>query len=318
MRDAVVPAVDHCKILTFFLRMVMALYRIGDFPQDRLRQPDYLRTHFNDRPFQQVEIYSAEGRKVGRAEDLLVDEAGKIRYLVIDAGTHKRSLLPAERWEAVSDKSRMYVKSLNREEFSALPDYEIGQTAQGESVGQLHRIAAVGESAPVEMSTPVEGRTVPLSAQPIAAQPTSEQNLSQPPEPAVQLFEERLVTQTQRVKTGEVKISKHVVTEATEASAPVTKEKIIIEIESIYGGQTHVDVGDAQMAEDGSIHVGIYEDQATVCRRIVPYQDIAIHKETVTDTVVAQEQVRREVLDVQTEGAPTVISTDATAPESTH
>lgn len=302
-----------------FLRIDMALYRIDDFPQDRLRQPNYLHIHFSDHPFQQVEIYSAEDYRIGNAEDLLVDESGKLRYLVIDAGTRKRLLLPVERWEKVSD-NRMQVKSLNREEFNTLPECDMSQIAKGESVGQLHRIAAVEESVPVGISAPVDGQTAPLGSQPIVSQTISEQSLNQRPEskgPSVQLFEERLVTQTQRVKTGEVKISKRIVTETTEASVPVTKEKIIIEIESVYGGQTHVDVGDAQVAEDGSVRVGIYEEQATVCRRIVPYQNVSIRKETVADTVVTQEQLRREELDVQTEGTPMVVSTDTTAAQST-
>ncbi|MEL6606360.1 MAG: DUF2382 domain-containing protein, partial [Cyanobacteria bacterium J06614_10] len=223
----------------------MALYRIDDFSQDRLRQPNYLSLYFNDRPFQQVEVYSAEGRKIGKAEDLLVDESGRLRYLVIDAGTRKRLLLPAERWEQVSEQNRMYIRTLNREEFGTLPEYELTQVAKGESVGELYQVAPVGESVPVEMTAPVDYRASVLNYQVGAEQSVSEQVLEQTPSEApspIQLFEERLVTQTQRVKTGEVKISKHIVTETAEASVPVTKEKIVIEIESVYGGQTHVDL----------------------------------------------------------------------------
>ncbi|MEL6472216.1 MAG: DUF2382 domain-containing protein [Cyanobacteria bacterium J06623_4] len=292
----------------------MALYRIDDFSQDRLRQPNYLGLYFNDRPFQQVDVYSAEGRKIGRAEDLLVDESGRLRYLVIDAGTRKRLLLPTERWEQVSEQNRMYIRTLNREEFGALPEYEQTQVAKGEPVGELYQVAPVGESVPVEMTAPVDYRASVLNYQAGTEQRVSEQVLEQTPSEGpspIQLFEERLVTQTQRVKTGEVKISKHTVTESAEASAPITKEKIVIEIESVYGGHTHVDVSDAQVAEDGSVRVGIYEEQATVCRQVIPYQNVAIRKETVTDTVVTQEPLRREMLNVETEGTPEVVTHDA-------
>lgn len=119
----------------------------------------------------------------------------------------------------------------------------------------------------------------------------------------IELYEERLVTQTQRIKTGEVKISKRIVTQTASADIPVTKEKIVIEIESIYTGETRIDIGEAQTAEDGSIRMDIYEEQALSCRRIVPYQNVSVRKEVVTDVVTTQETLRREELDVVTERA---------------
>ncbi|MGD1856822.1 MAG: YegS/Rv2252/BmrU family lipid kinase [Leptolyngbyaceae cyanobacterium] len=213
---------------------------------------------------------------------MLVDESGSLRYLTIDTDSHRQLLLPIERWERVSDQNHMYVTSLNREEFKALAEYDDTHSTKGASVDQVDPQAA---DPPVESS--VESDRLD-----------------------VQLLEERLVTQTQRVKTGEVKISKHTVTESVEASVPVTKEKVIIEIESVYGGQTQVDVDDAQVAEDGTVRVGIYEEQAMVCRQVVPYQNVAIRKETVADTVVTQEQLRRETLDTQTDGSPVANSAD--------
>ena len=69
------------------------------------------------------------------------------------------------------------------------------------------------------------------------------------PEPQnrpIQLYEERLVTNKQRIKTGEVKISKRTVTESVGTEVPITREKVIIEIESIYAGETRIDFGDAE------------------------------------------------------------------------
>lgn len=123
-------------------------------------------------------------------------------------------------------------------------------------------------------------------------------------EKPIQLYEERLTTHKQRIKTGEVKISKKTVTETTHSNIPITREKVIIEIESIYSGQTRVDFGNAEVSADGTVRMGIYEEQAEVCRRIVPYQNISVRKETVRDAVSTQQIVRREELDVKTEGNP--------------
>ena len=126
-------------------------------------------------------------------------------------------------------------------------------------------------------------------------------------EQSIQLYEERLVTQKQRVKTGEVKISKKTITETTDTDIPITREKVIIEIESIYSGQTRVDFGNAEVAADGTVRMGIYEEQVEVCQRVVPHQNISVRKETVQDTVQTQQIVRREELDVRTEGNPEVV-----------
>jgi uncharacterized protein (TIGR02271 family) len=115
----------------------------------------------------------------------------------------------------------------------------------------------------------------------------------------IQLYEEHLVTSKQRIKTGEVKISKRTVTEQSNTTIPLTREKIIIEIESIYGGETRVNFGDAEVAEDGAVRMDIYEEQAEVCRRIVPYQTIAVRKEVVEEVVAIQQTIRREELDVE-------------------
>lgn len=159
----------------------------------------------------------------------------------------------------------------------------------------------------VEDSAPVDAYTLGLTEAPVAARgevvdSSVDSSTVNPDENApIQLYEERLVTQTQRVKTGEVKISKKIVTNSASADIPVTKEKIIIEIESIYTGETRIDIGEARTAEDGSVHMDIYEEQALSCRRIVPYQNVSVRKEIVTDTVTAQELLRREELDIVTE-----------------
>ena len=51
--------------------------------------------------------------------------------------------------------------------------------------------------------------------------------------------------------------------------------------------------------EDGTVRMGIYEDQTEVCRRVVPYQNVAIRKEVVSDIVPIQQTIRREELDIE-------------------
>ena len=279
----------------------MNLYRIGD------RHPNYPTTLFNGRDLKGSDVYSAEGHNMGSVHDLLVDETDQLQYLVIGAKGRKKLLLPVGYCTDVPDQSRVQVHSLNRHEFGGLPEYDdsqsraVGQALQFYTMEPLERSHAVELTAPVDSlgtaQAPAVSTTAAHSFQAQREHPASDNR-------PIQLFEERLFTQKQRVKTGEIKISKHTVTGTDHADVPVTKEKIIIEIESIYGSDTRLNIGDAEVDEDGSMRMGIYEEQVEVCRRIVPYQTVSVRKEIVSDVVKVQETLRREELNIDSKGAP--------------
>lgn len=287
----------------------MSLYKIDDFPPENLRAGQQQRRQAGqgvffggrdlERDLKGTDVYSAEGRNMGSVVDLLVDETGQPQYLVVrKSGSSKQILVPTSRCTDVPHENRIEARTLNRDEFRALPEYDDSQPLEPGQAREIYQMTPLEQSLPVEAA--VVGR-IPAGV--------SEQAVVEPiPEARrpIQLYEERLITQKQRVKTGEIKISKRTVTESVDAAIPVTKEKVIIEIESIYGGETRVDIGDAQVDEDGAVRMGIYEEQAEVCRRIVPYQNVSVRKEIVQDVATTQETLRREELDVQTEGAPYV------------
>lgn len=294
----------------------MSLYKISDFPSERFQERQQQRRQagqgvfFDGRDLERdlngADVYSAEGHKMGSVADLLVDDVGQPQYLVVvKPGSGRKVLVPVSRCMDVPAENRIHARTLNRDEFRALPVYDDSQPLEPGQARQTYQMAPLEQTLPVEMAG--------LAANTVVATETHEQIETQPPlqvqneaERPIQLYEERLVTQKQRVKTGEVTISRRTVTETTDAAVPVTKEKVIIEIESIYGGETRVDFGDAQVGEDGAVRMGIYEEQAEVCRRIVPYQNVSVRKEVVQDVARTQETLRREELDLRSEGAPYV------------
>lgn len=281
----------------------MALHKIGD------RHPNYRDTYFKGRDLKGLDVYSAENHKVGSVDELLVDEQDQLQYLVVKSGGHKRVLVPVDRCTDLPNENRIYTRTLNREEFGHLSKYDDSQYVVGRGL-EIYQMTPLEQSVPVEMTVPVEERglaTEPMAArefEPAVAREDVVQDVAEKKDRPIQLYEERITTQRQRVKTGEVKISKRTVTETNGTAIPITKEKVIIEIESIYGGETRVDFGDAEVAEDGTVRMGIYEDQAEVCRRVVPYQNVTVRKETMQDVVRTQETIRREELDVSSQGAP--------------
>jgi len=96
----------------------MPLYKIQDFA------PNY-REHFSDRDLVKFDVYSGSD-KIGPVEDLLVDENGQFRYLVINTGTWivgKKVLLPIGRSRIDESNHRIYVDGLTREQVKNLPAY---------------------------------------------------------------------------------------------------------------------------------------------------------------------------------------------------
>lgn len=291
----------------------MALYKIGDI------HPNYQETYFNGQDLKGKSVYSAESHKVGTVSDVLINDASQPQYLVVKTGLRKKVLLPVSRCADLSSADRIYVGTLNRDEFGTLTKYDDRlQTEPGQAF-ETYQMASLEQTTTVEMTPPVErAGVVAVQREAIAAPSSTPRSVEspaivekdaatlEPQDRPIQLYEERLSTQKHRVKTGEVRISKRTVTESANTAVPITKEKVIIEIESVYGGETRVDFGDAQVDEDGSVRMDIYEEQAEVCRRVEPYQNVSVRKEVVQDVVRIQEPLRREELAVTSDGNPQI------------
>lgn len=282
----------------------MALYRISD------RHPNYPDLYFSGYDVVGANVVGAEDTRVGMVSDIFIDEESRIQFLVVALdsqaadrpGGKMQVLLPANRCANNFEQGLVYVRSLSQADFQTLQPYNDASTSKT-PIQSTNAKDTASKGTAMASLTPETNLT--------SSSPTPDRTPH--PAPPIQLYEERLVTQKQRIKTGEVKISKQTITETTDADIPITREKVIIEIESIYSGQTRVDFGDAEVAEDGTVRMGIYEEQAEVCRRIVPYQNVSVRKEVVQDMVRTQQVVRREELDVQTDGNPGVVQTDASA-----
>ncbi|MEH1909296.1 MAG: PRC-barrel domain-containing protein [Nostoc sp.] len=72
-----------------------------------------------------------KNEKVGSADDLLVDDDGHIRYLVINTGIwifSKKILLPIRCSQVDYDTHRVYAVNLTKAQVEALPEFTDGMT----------------------------------------------------------------------------------------------------------------------------------------------------------------------------------------------
>jgi hypothetical protein len=99
--------------------IAMPLHQIRDF------DPDY-RRHFDDRDVLKFDVHSGS-EKVGSVDDLLVDDGGQFRYLVINTGAWivgKKVLVPISRSRIDDGSQRVYVDGLTRDQVKNLPEYK--------------------------------------------------------------------------------------------------------------------------------------------------------------------------------------------------
>lgn len=120
-------------------------------------------------------------------------------------------------------------------------------------------------------------------------------------ESKIRLYEERLMVNKQKAKTGEVAIGKRIETETAKVSVPVEKERVVIERTDTVGTTAvapgTVTFGDAEVAR-----VEVYEETADIKKQAFVREEVNVRKEVERDTVEARETIRREELEVETDG----------------
>lgn len=119
----------------------------------------------------------------------------------------------------------------------------------------------------------------------------------------MRLYEERIVAGKTRQKSGEVSIGKHVETETARVAVPVEKERVVIERVDVTntGAVSNADFGSNQVAR-----VEVYEEAADIQKEAFVREEVRVHKEVDRETVESEETIRREELDVNTQGNPVV------------
>jgi uncharacterized protein (TIGR02271 family) len=295
----------------------MLLYKIEDF------NPKYSEELFAGEDIKGLDVYAGNtDEKIGTINTVLVDEAGHFRYFVVDTGFWifgKKVLLPVGLCRVDSDARRIYATGLrSKEQAEKLPRYEDGMAVDydyEEQVRGIYRTPTVEASVPVEASLPLEA-SVPVSM----PQPVSEQNraaaydrntYTYEQEPAfyqmneqdhqkLRLYEERLVADKSRHKTGEVAIGKRVETQTARASIPVEKERVVIERITPENADASVN-SDTAFQQQEVLRMEVYEETADIQKQAFVREEVNIRKEVEQEMVETTETLRREELDVNTE-----------------
>ncbi|MBD2007202.1 DUF2382 domain-containing protein [Microcoleus vaginatus ZQ-A3] len=296
----------------------MLLYKIEDF------NPSYREAAFNGEDIKGLDIYAGNtDEKIGSIDTALVDETGRFRYFVVDTGFWifgKKVLVPVALCRVDVDAERIYATGLrSKDQAERLPTYEDGMVVDydyEEQVRGVYRTLPVEASAPVEASLPLEASaplSMPRSVSNQARAAAHDRNTyTYEQEPQLyqmnerehhkfRLYEERLVAEKSRHKAGEVAISKRVETETARVSIPTEKERVVIESITPENAGAPV-TRDTPFQQEKVMRMEVYEETAELKKEAFVREEVNIRKEVETEIVEATETLRREELDVKTEG----------------
>ncbi len=245
----------------------------------REERPDRF-TAVEDR-FAGYEIYDQSGSKIGKVDDLFVNESDQPEYIGVKMGFLGTSstLIP---WEAVSstdDAGRAITVATDKETAKNGPAFDDDREITPEFENQVYSYYGLQRAAPTEEPGAYE-------AYQGAAQTTDEDEFR------VQRTEEELAAGTREREAGAINVRKRVVTERQQMEVPTRHEEVTIDRVPVEGAATEAEIGDDEVV------VPVTEEEVVVEKRPVAKEEIRIRKDVVEDTEVVEEDVRREEIDI--------------------
>ena len=297
----------------------MVLYKLQDFTAD------YKNADFDNYEIRDFDVYSdINNEKVGTVKDILVDDTGRFRYIIVDTGFWifgKQVLLPVGRSRISYADERVYATGLTQEQVESLPDFNDLERVDYDYEEQVRGVyrtpfaeTPLETSTPVEATTPLDtpsayAETTPTTATPASRSTYDRDTYTYDREPDLydtsernhqnlKLYEERLIANKSRVKTGEVSVGKHVETDRANVSVPVEKERVVIERTTPADAGRTASAGEVNFREGEVARVDVHEETPEIRKEAVVREEVKVNKVVETDTVEAEENLRREELDV--------------------
>lgn len=226
--------------------------------------------------------YGIGQEKIGKVVDALVDAAaGRVRYLIVDAGgwfTSKEVLVPAGLARIEGDD--VYFDSLTKEQVEAMESYDRDYVYSYEEQYNKDRLAFAAETVPAERRFEVR-----------------EEHYNAPN--TLELLEERLSINKDRIVAGVASIGKHVVTEEKRIDVDLQEEKAHIERTAV-DRPTDRRIGDDLGA--ATISVELEAERARVDKQTYVTEEVSLGKTVETRTETILETIQREELNVDDAG----------------
>ena len=275
-------------------------------------------------------VYDMHYEKIGKIDDLFVDENDNPEYLGVKMGFLGTSstLIPVD-LVRVNDKRQLVEVAADKETVKNGPTFSDDREITSEFERQVlnyyqveTRQASIEREAygayysnatgrdrvdlqpgsRVDIATgDVERREHPISpGHEGPAKPGSDRTADEN-EIRVQRNEEELVAGTRQREAGAVNVRKRVRTDRERLSVPKKREEVSVRRVPVQEEGRRPEAVEAGIVDEGDdeIRIPIIEEEIVVEKRPVVKEEIRLRKEIVEEEEVVEEDVRKEVVDVE-------------------
>jgi len=226
--------------------------------------------------------YGINEEKIGKIEGALVeDTTGRIRYLIVDAGgwfSSKEVLVPAGLARIVGDD--VFFDSLTKTQVEAMDEYDHDYQYSYKEQYEKDRQAFTADTLPAEERMDIT------------------ENAYEAPN-TLELLEERLTVNKDRIVAGLVKVGKHVVTEERNVNVDLEEEHANIQRTTV-DRPTDRRIGD--LGDNETVEVELEAERARVNKDTYVSEEVSVGKTTEHHTETLVETIQREELDVDNDG----------------
>jgi uncharacterized protein (TIGR02271 family) len=231
--------------------------------------------------FAGYEVYDPAGEKIGKVDDLFVDEDDQPEYVGVKMGLlgTRSTLIP---WEAVSstdDEGRAITVAADKDAAKNGPTFDDDSEITPEFENEVYSYYGLQHASTEESGA--------YADYPETTSGTGEEELR------VQRSEEELAAGTREREAGQLKVRKRVRTDRETVEVPTRHEEVSVERVPVSGEATEAEIGDDEVV------VPVTEEEVVVGKRAVVKEEVRVRKDVVEDTEVVEEDVRREEIDVE-------------------
>jgi len=241
-------------------------------------------------------VYDSDGDKIGKVDDIFVDENDQPEYVGVKMGFLGTSstLIPWQMVEVREDDNSLIV-SADDDHVKNGPTFDDDRDITPEFESEVYSYYGLQQTGSAEERgsygdyyDETETTTETTGA---AAGTTDAEDRED--ELRVQRTEEELAAGTREREAGAMRVRKRVRTDREQIEVPTRHEEVTVERVPVEGEAT-----EAQIGED-EISVPVTEEEVVVDKRAVAKEEVRIRKDVVEDTETVEEDVRREEIEVE-------------------
>ena len=228
------------------------------------------------------EVYDRNREKIGKVDDLFVDENDRAEYLGVKMGflgLEGTSLIP---WELtrVDEQGHRIEVSVDKAKVKEGPSFNDDEDITPEYENEVLSYYGVGGSSQESAE--------------LADRGAYGDYYGDEDELRVQRTEEELRVGTREREAGALKVRKRVRTDREQISVPTRHEEVSVERVPVEGREA----SEAEIGED-EVVMPVTEEEVVVEKRPVVKEELRIRKDVVEDEEIVEEDVRKEEVDVE-------------------